>query len=521
METAALQDISDVEALLAAFKTNHGKHKYANTTPLQQAFTTLDNNRDSRLEDVRADILLFDLSLHIAGERRFSETWEATNTEGEVFLYPDLDKHFPLAVLDYYASQVDATESDFHRAIYADFLWECKDWKKDKKKMLTSSVESYLHTSSVYQQEGNDFMATDGAIRAVELSLSAKDDELLKSTVPHLIKLLEHLDTQQQYRWTLDILGFLASRYKKLATYLDTSQLKQVLSNAISYARRNESERWDVERNFQKIVAELHTALGEREAAHLCRVQAAETWIEEAEWKRINYPNGNLVASGLYEKALEAFTSLGMPADRINAIKLKISETVESGKSEMTEFSTEIAVHPEQQEEIEEHIGRYAGLDIKVALRLLANDVNLRPSVEIAQQYAAKMNEATPLLRYIGIKFMAGDITVREMRGEKEHLEFRAIESIVHQTAFMAAIMLAPIMDTIVAEHCDLEAGVEAVMHESGYFGSTRVVLVRNGISAYLRGDYIAAVHVLIPQVEGAFRDMLAACRREVLCTSS
>jgi hypothetical protein len=48
-------------------------------------------------------------------------------------------------------------------------------------------------------------------------------------------------------------------------------------------------------------------------------------------------------------------------------------------------------------------------------------------------------------------------------------------------------------------------------MRESGFFKDTRIALVKNGVGAYLRKDYIAAVHVLVPQVEGAFRDLLDA----------
>ena len=53
--------------------------------------------------------------------------------------------------------------------------------------------------------------------------------------------------------------------------------------------------------------------------------------------------------------------------------------------------------------------------------------------------------------------------------------------------------------------------GIETCLHESSLFSEKRIIIIKNGFEAYLRGDYIAAVHVLVFQVEGVLRDLLGA----------
>lgn len=49
---------------------------------------------------------------------------------------------------------------------------------------------------------------------------------------------------------------------------------------------------------------------------------------------------------------------------------------------------------------------------------------------------------------------------------------------------------------------------VVAVLRGMGSFVEGRLALLKSGIDAYLRGDYIAALHILIPQIQGVIRDL-------------
>jgi Domain of unknown function (DUF4209) len=48
-----------------------------------------------------------------------------------------------------------------------------------------------------------------------------------------------------------------------------------------------------------------------------------------------------------------------------------------------------------------------------------------------------------------------------------------------------------------------------AMLFESPVFDSDRTPLLEQGLHAYLQGDYIAAIHVLIPQIEHTLRRLL------------
>jgi hypothetical protein len=53
-------------------------------------------------------------------------------------------------------------------------------------------------------------------------------------------------------------------------------------------------------------------------------------------------------------------------------------------------------------------------------------------------------------------------------------------------------------------------------LYKSPVFEESRRTIIKKGLDAFFSGDHVTAVHLLIPQVEHAFRQLLILCQRPI-----
>jgi hypothetical protein len=83
----------------------------------------------------------------------------------------------------------------------------------------------------------------------------------------------------------------------------------------------------------------------------------------------------------------------------------------------------------------------------------------------------------------------------------------------IHHTAQRFSVD-APLLDVALSKAREKHSfGIEsilAVLHDSPYFASFREPMLRDGLVAWLEEDASKAIHILVPQIEAACRDLLA-----------
>ena len=110
---------------------------------------------------------------------------------------------------------------------------------------------------------------------------------------------------------------------------------------------------------------------------------------------------------------------------------------------------------------------------------------------------------------------MVGDLKVRTVSEDAERRQYQVISSFLSNLHFSSQLLLSPIMSKIASVHGEAVAdGAEELLRDSGYIEETHIRLIVHGVRAYLAGDYVSALHVLVFQVEGVLRDLLAATGR-------
>ena len=126
-----------------------------------------------------------------------------------------------------------------------------------------------------------------------------------------------------------------------------------------------------MERPFLEVAADTYDKLGDAAQAKAMRLRAAESYVEEAEWKRTNYPNGDGVAASFYEQAMKAYMALGDQQKRVEELKVKVRECNKAAQSEYTRFSQPVEI---PREPIDRHLALYADADLLPALRTIGID---------------------------------------------------------------------------------------------------------------------------------------------------
>ncbi len=160
-------------------------------------------------------------------------------------------------------------------------------------------------------------------------------------------------------------------------------------------------------------------------------------------------------------------------------------------------------------EELDAWADRVAGESLDAGLRrfaaagLVGRDSSERTVLDLATQ--------APLSAHISISISGRDgFTKATYRRVDKDLDGRTVH---HATQFMSqsAPFLQVAWERLKAKHSvDLEQLI-AWLSQSEFFPPTRRQFVREGLAAWLAGDMVKAIHVLVPQIEAALRDVLAA----------
>lgn len=85
------------------------------------------------------------------------------------------------------------------------------------------------------------------------------------------------------------------------------------------------------------------------------------------------------------------------------------------------------------------------------------------------------------------------------------------------RTMSMTAVFLSAVLVRLVARYAVTAEALTNAMSESPLFGKERQQIISRGLESYLNEDYVVAVHLLIPQIEHAIREMVELAGGSVL----
>jgi hypothetical protein len=503
MEKTELQKLSP-EELIKLSETNTSDFRWNRSDIYKVAFEKHEKSGEKeKLEDMRKEILIFDLSTHSSPKKRFDSEMSGTTNKGEEWKYPDLEKHFPKETIEYYKNRANITNNPILKARYSDVIWELD---KDVN-YACLAVKAYLNSCPTYFTNEWDHELADSLDRAITIASMINDQSLIDESLGKHYEFIKALAEKRRFRYSLEIIASILNRKTQISSQIDYEYLISIIEGAVTDYASNIPDSFHLQRSFLELLVKIWQIRGNEDERVKIKIRIAESFIEEAEWKKVNYPSGNMVAAIFYEKALQAYMDLGSFPEKVKELKNKIQEANETAlKTEYKTISTKVRI-PRQK--IDKYLKMYKGRKTLEVFQIMSLDKNLTPSYERSKKEAIEQAKQFVFQHFVPVAIMKGNICVKHISEEDEKLEYSTIKNFQMQYKMTINMLLNEIFALLEEEHPQYIEVLVQHLSSSGIIDNDRIEIIKHSLQAFVDREYLASIHILIFQIEGLLRDLL------------
>lgn len=492
------------EELINLSETNTSEFRWNHSDIYKVLFEKYEKSSEKeKLEDIRKEILIFDLSTLNSSEKRFDSIASGITEEGNEWNYPDLEKHFPDEVIEYYKSRANVTNNPILKSRYSDVVWELD---KDVN-FARLAVRAYLDCCPIYFSNEWDHELADSLDRAITVALMIKDQSLTDESLKKHYEFIQQLVDKSRFRYLLEIIGSILNQEKRIRDQIDYDHLISIIESTIADYTQNVTDSFHLQRSFMELLVKIWQLRKNQDEQKKIKVRIAESFIEEAEWKKINYPSGNGVAASFYEDAMQAYIDLGVFPEKVTELKTKIQEANEAAlKTEYKTISTEVMI-PRQK--INEYLKMYEGLETTVVFQIISIDESLIPSYKMSKEEAIEQATKFVMQHIFPVAIMKGSICVKHISKEDDKLEYSTIRNFQMNYRITTNMLLSEIFALLEKEHPQYVESLSHYLSSSGIIDDKRIEIIKHGLRAFEEKEYLASIHILVFQIEGILRELL------------
>lgn len=517
-----------IEAVITAFDKPGALDVGALTTALSQARQGLDTTTDEGRKGAFAETAAWHFSRADSGA---SEPWglywipvaSGITTDDKPFYVPDI-ADVDDEVLAHWAHRADTVQHPLMVARYADLVWEIgrylsrppakrtvcaapqATWKVSPD-LPRLAIDSYL--AAVEQGGFKDEHATwHGLSRALMLATLLSDAERVASVKQALFSYYgqceqERGETGHMMWWRLsDIIE--RSQKALVLSPEDCAAVTAALRRALDEHSDPASPRFDPHQAENAAGRLMKWDAGDIAQQQQITLQAGKAFEHAAEKATA------MLANSWLEDLIPRYRSVSLTDDVVRIEKLIRSR---SGQlhGEMTEVFLPFEV---TKDEMEAWADDVAGSSREDGLRRLALHCLLRP--EKLKNEVLKMKEEAPLSAWISVSIIGADgFTEATIGSVDDDLEGRSYRAAADHLGFDEPFVHAA-FQRIEEKHGLSADDLVAAIMASPFVGEDQEHMLRVGLEAWKAGDAIKAIHVLVPQVEAAYRRLLSAAGMSV-----
>ncbi|MEH2276776.1 MAG: DUF4209 domain-containing protein [Nostoc sp.] len=394
------------------------------------------------------------------------------------------------------------------QARIADILWV----KKRNYQMAQLAVTAYLQSATELEDPEKWSQCFERIERA--LRLARKINYQAEVVVAHIEAVLDRYNGEDPL-WLSAKLMELLQEYK----LGNPTKYAALAEKAATLAESNND--WRRARNYWEIKAQWHRFEKDENRERTAQIQAAETYIKEAEDSLKGTDPSYLRASHFMEKAFEAFMNVRGNKQETIAAKKKaeevrklLSQYQEQSLNELVPISYETDIS------VQVNIARshVKGKEFDNALFYLAF-LGTPPKVSHLRQEVLKIVVENPPSHLFGSAMInqMGKVVARQSKSVlsnnpeqvEESIRFEMYRNAVFYQRLHAQAYIEPAREQINLEHNVQEKDLFAIVSNNPFVPSGREHQFAKGLYAGLTGDFIASTNILIPQIENSVRYLL------------
>lgn len=393
------------------------------------------------------------------------------------------------------------------RARVADLLWVSKHGKYDT---VITAIKSYLE-SAILLEDPKHWVDSEKRIRrALHLALGLGRNN---SALPLVLK---HIETTLDKYQGQDPL-FLSARLMEQLLYAregDPAKYAALAEKAAAFVSSNpQPVDWHRSRTHWEIAASWYHRLGNEENNRKALMNAAETFVKEAESYPEDYPQRSAIVAKDIERAIVAYRKIPETDTRRNELHKLLLSYQQKSVSGFGTATTEVDLTSISLQAVDAVKGK-SFYEALVALARLESS----PSKQWLRELVEKQIETSGLIYAISAFKVDPDGKTTGRRpglsqGDRETIirDEMLREATLRQDLIFGGIIW-PAIHQIRSEHYFEERDFFQIVENNPFVPPNRASIYARGLCAGLRGDMLVAIHLLVPQVENSIRHVLQNC---------
>ncbi|MEH2061995.1 MAG: DUF4209 domain-containing protein [Nostoc sp.] len=412
--------------------------------------------------------------------------------------------------LDFLAEIVGEVSDPELQARIADILWTSK--RRDYYKMAQLAVTDYLKSASELEDPEKWTFCFARIERA--LWLARKINYKFEDVVAHIETVLERCNGEDP--------KFLSAKLMELLQEYKRGNFNKYAALAEKAATLSESAHdWRRARNYWEIKAQWHRLEKDAEKERAAQMQAAETYVKEAEDSLKGTDARYLQASPFMEKAFEAFMNVRGTKEETIAAKQRaeevhklLSQYQEQSLNELVSMSHETDIS------VQVNIARshVKGKEFYNALFSLAF-LGTPPKVSQLRQEVLEIAVENPIYHLFPSSMInqMGKVVARKPKlglsnnpeQVEESIRFEMYKNAIYYQQLQVLAYTEPAKYQIILEHNVQVEDLFPIVSNNPFVPPGREQQFAKALYAGLTGDFFTSTHLLIPQIENSIRYLL------------
>jgi len=425
---------------------------------------------------------------------RFGPVIERTRQDGTPYSFPDL-ANIDAEVIEYWHKRAGEANHPVFKARYADVVWDMTKAATGGKPpfpMAQQAIDAYIECGTRFP---NTDTAEDRLERALELSLSVGDKTRAASAVSAMFNLVDATEHPgSRLLWLFD-LPYRMNGVKFAAE--QESKLVQGIENELQRICDSENPVGLVAKEPALRLAAYYEKRGQAD-----NVKRVIRCYGEALAKFATKAQG-LVAMHWYQEAYGIYLKYGLK-EEAERFQIAAKEKGEEAKGQMVRHSHSFEIPGDEMDAFLEEITA-GGLE-ETMTRIA---VSLFPKLdEITEQLKTTQQQAKLLSMIPAAKLGENQVIARAGSIEADpegRMMFQMADNLKY-----TAIFLGKALDHTRERYEFTSSTVLPLLFHSPLFDPARTMLMEQAIDAYIAGDHVKTIHVLVPQIEHCLRRLLA-----------
>lgn len=383
------------------------------------------------------------------------------------------------------------------RARIADVLW----LTKSNRHAAIIAVDAYLESAATFIFDEHN--AYERVHRAFRLAVR------VRSPLP---KVLADIDVRVQSHympsnsiyplWYMDLL--FEAKYGEATLYA---------ARAEQFAQCAEAQnKWFAAYPYWNLAAKWHRRAGDNAAQRHALVQAAETYVHRADEEITPPRHSYITAAAHIESAYEVYLNVADSQVRRAALRTQMLDYQRRGMTEMGRISVPIdltaitgqATALVQGKLLYEALTSLAGCSTSPSI------VEMRAAIQAPNPFP--LQSLISRVHYTGSGYVDAR-TPAAFSDDPRDIEAATIAGMIERLrlaqSLHAAGVVEPARTQIMSEHAVTINDLAPIVLNNPLIPDGREMIYARGLLAGLQGDYLLALHLLIPQIENTLRHLL------------